>query len=90
MAVIEAFLKTEMGEGCRLVDAGRIPRRAPAGWAGPICMGALISPHELRVESRTAIPALAAWLEEAQGVVFFRETVVFEHHAAATSAPPGV
>jgi FAD dependent oxidoreductase TIGR03364 len=32
----------------------------------------------LRVESRTAIPALAAWLREALGVVFFTETVAFE------------
>ena len=30
------------------------------------------------MESRTAIPALAAWLEEALGVIFLNETVVFE------------
>ena len=30
----------------------------------------LWSPHELRVESRTAIPALARWLAEAHGVDF--------------------
>jgi len=30
------------------------------------------------VESRIAIPALTAWLEQAWGVGFFRETVVFE------------
>jgi FAD dependent oxidoreductase TIGR03364 len=33
-------------------------------------LGAFASPHELRVESRTAIPALAAWLAEAHGVSF--------------------
>jgi FAD dependent oxidoreductase TIGR03364 len=35
-------------------------------------IGGLRSPHERRVEPRTAIPALAAWLETAHGVTFFR------------------
>ena len=52
--------------------------RWPHGLGGPDLQGALFSPHELRVESRTAIPALAAWLKEAQGVAFFNETVVFD------------
>ena len=33
---------------------------------------ALWSPHERRVESRDAIPRLAAWLEQAHGVTFLR------------------
>jgi FAD dependent oxidoreductase TIGR03364 len=33
--------------------------------------GAMYSPHELRVESRTALPRLAAWLAEAHQVSFF-------------------
>src|SRR5262249_18269762 len=41
-------------------------------------MGALYSPHEMRVESRNAIPALTAWLKDALGVTFFNETVAFE------------
>jgi FAD dependent oxidoreductase TIGR03364 len=41
-------------------------------------MGALYSPHDLRVESRDAIPLLTAWLKEALGVTFFNETVVFQ------------
>lgn len=76
IAVIEAFLKTEMGEGCRRVEPAEFRARA-GGLGGPDLMGALESPHELRLESRNAIPALAAWLEEALGVVFFRETVAF-------------
>ena len=36
----------------------------------------LASPHELRVESRTAIPALARWLAEAHGVTFLYQTLV--------------
>jgi FAD dependent oxidoreductase TIGR03364 len=83
MAVMEAFLATEMGEGCRLLEAEEL-RRETGGLGGPDLKGALFSPHELRVESRTAIPALAAWLEEALGVVFFNETVAFE------TAPPKI
>ncbi len=45
-------------------------------------MGVLHSPHEVRVESRTAIPAVRAWLRDALGVVFYNETVVFD------AAPP--
>jgi FAD dependent oxidoreductase TIGR03364 len=77
MAVIEAFLATEMGEGCRLVSADAF-RSAAGGLGGPDLQGALYSPHELRVESRTAIPCLTAWLQEVLGVVFFNETVAFE------------
>src|ERR1700750_3439947 len=76
IAVIEAFLKTEMGEGCRLIDSAEFRTRT-GGLGGPGLMGALESPHELRLESRNAIPSLAAWLEESLGVVFFRETVAF-------------
>jgi FAD dependent oxidoreductase TIGR03364 len=76
MAVIGAFLKTEMGEGCHLM-APETFRKQAHDLGGADLQGALFSPHELRVESRIAVPALAAWLEEALGVAFFRETVVF-------------
>ncbi|MEI9989121.1 MAG: TIGR03364 family FAD-dependent oxidoreductase [Rhizomicrobium sp.] len=81
MAVIAAFLDTEMGEGCRLLAPEEF-RRLAGGLGGSDLKGALFSPHEVRVESRTAIPGLAKWLKEAAGVVFFNETVVFE------AAPP--
>ena len=77
MAVIEAFLKTEMGEGCQLVTADAF-RTAMHELGGPNLQGALFSPHEVRVESRDAIPALTVWLKQTQNVVFFNETVVFE------------
>ena len=77
LAVIEAFLKTEMGEGCHLMTPDAF-RNAAHGLGGPNLQGALFSPHELRVESRTAIPALAAWLQEVHGIAFFTETVVFD------------
>jgi len=73
VAVMEAFLQTEMGEGCRLLDAGELAKAHP-DLAAPTALAALWSPHELRVESREAIPALAAWLEARHGVSFIRET----------------
>jgi FAD dependent oxidoreductase TIGR03364 len=77
LAVIGVFLETEMGEGCHLMTPDAF-RKGMNGWGGGDLQGALFSPHELRVESRTAIPALAAWLKDTQGVTFFNETVVFD------------
>ena len=81
VAVIEAFLATEMGEGCRLLPPEEFRRQA-GGLGGSDLMGALYSPHDLRVESRHAIPRLTAWLKQVHGVTFFNETVVFR------AAPP--
>jgi FAD dependent oxidoreductase TIGR03364 len=81
VAVIEAFLATEMGEGCSLMAPDAF-RSLAGDLGGPDLMAVLHSPHEIRVESRTVIPALTAWLEDGLGVVFFNETVAFE------AAPP--
>lgn len=62
-AVLAAFLATEMGEGCRILGAGETGLPFT-----PAVVAALHSPHEVRVDSRTAIPRLAAWLAEAFGV----------------------
>jgi FAD dependent oxidoreductase TIGR03364 len=83
VAVIEAFLATEMGDGCRLIASEEF-RNLAGGLGGPDLAGGLHSPHEVRVESRTAIPALTAWLKDALGVMFFNETVAYE------VAPPRV
>jgi FAD dependent oxidoreductase TIGR03364 len=77
IAVIEAFLETEMGEGCRLLRADAF-REVAHGLGGPDLMGALHSPHELRLESRTVIPALTVWLRDALGVVFENETTALD------------
>ncbi|HZZ33596.1 MAG TPA: TIGR03364 family FAD-dependent oxidoreductase [Phenylobacterium sp.] len=69
VAVLETFLRTEMGEGCRLLAAGEARRDHPH-LAGQGLLAALWSPHELRVESRQAIPRLAAWLAAKHGVTF--------------------
>ena len=73
--VIDAFLGTEMGEGCARLTADEAHARQP-GLAGGHLLGALWSPHELRVESREAIPKLAAWLAERHGVAFRRGVAV--------------
>lgn len=73
--VAEAFLATEMAAGCRLLSAAEARRRCPQLKA-PDLLAVLESTAELRVESREAVPRLAAWLASAQGVTFLRETVV--------------
>ncbi|MDP9912008.1 FAD dependent oxidoreductase TIGR03364 [Variovorax boronicumulans] len=74
-AVLEAFLRTPMAEACALIDAADAQERAP-GLNLAQARSVLFSPHELRVESRTAVGLLARWLAEAHGVVFrFGETV---------------
>jgi len=73
-AVVQAFLGTSMGRGCAWLD--RSDLRASFPDLDPPGEGALFSPHELRVESRTAIPRLAAWLEAQWGVVFRWSTAV--------------
>ena len=78
-AVLEEFLKTDMGAECRLVAPGEIETYGK-GLRSETFAGALYSPHEIRVESREAIPRLAAWLAERHDVTFRRETVV---HSAA-------
>jgi glycine/D-amino acid oxidase-like deaminating enzyme len=77
--VLEAFLDSEMGVGCRLLEPRGIGDLGQ-GLRTEDFAGALLSPHELRVESREAIPRLAAYLAERHAVTFMRDTVV---HAAA-------
>jgi FAD dependent oxidoreductase TIGR03364 len=88
LAVLEEFAGGPMGAGCRM--------RAASALAPPFrgdLLGALESPHELRVESRTAIPLLAAWLAD-KGVRFLRPTAVRAvesgrvHTAAGTVSAP--
>lgn len=72
--VLEAFLATEMGEGCELLSGAQA--RGRLGPVSPDALeAALYSPHDLRVESREALPRLVAWLESL-GVVFRFRTAV--------------
>jgi FAD dependent oxidoreductase TIGR03364 len=90
MAVLEAFAATEMGADCTLLAPAALAARHGGVLADGPWQGALWSPHERRVESRQAIPRLAAWLAEAHGVTFLRRTLVraVEPGRVVTSAGP--
>jgi FAD dependent oxidoreductase TIGR03364 len=75
VAVLEAFLDTDMAEGCRMLTVAEARRRCP-GLRAPDLQAVMESTLELRVESREAIPRLAAWLTSRHDVTFLRETVV--------------
>jgi FAD dependent oxidoreductase TIGR03364 len=75
VAVMEAFMATDMAEGCSLLTPDEARRRCPQ-LVAPDLAAVLISALELRVESRLAIPRLAAWLSDAHGVRFLRNTTV--------------
>lgn len=79
MNVIEAFAQTEMGEGCTLMTATTARARYPLRPDGKLA-GAMWSPHDIRVESRFAIPALAAWLAAKYDVAFMRTTAALGVH----------
>ena len=74
-AVLEEFCLTEMGANCGLVEPDEIAEFG-AGLRADEFAGALYSPHEVRVESRRAIPQLAAFLAERHDVAFLRQTTV--------------
>jgi FAD dependent oxidoreductase TIGR03364 len=75
VAVLEAFMGTEMAEGCSILTPAAARRRFPHLRAPGLC-AVLESTIELRVESRQAIPLLAAWLADAHGVTFVRNATV--------------
>jgi FAD dependent oxidoreductase TIGR03364 len=68
---IEEFAAGPMGDGCRVLrgNALRHPLRGDV-------LGALESPHELRVESRTAIALLTEWLTRAHNVTLLPRVAV--------------
>ena len=73
---LEEFAAGPMGQGCRVLRGSALhhPLR-------PDVLGALESPHELRVESRTAIPLLTRWLTEVRGITLLPRIAV---HAVRT------
>jgi D-hydroxyproline dehydrogenase subunit beta len=73
MDVLQAFMKTEMGEHCRLLSKESAAQELAVLQPG---LGVLFSPHECRVESRDAIPLLTSWLQRDLGVDFFWNTPV--------------
>ena len=80
VAVVEEFVRGPAGGGCRVLRG-----KALAALAPPLrrrLLGGLYSPHELRVDSREAVPRLAAWLAAAHDVTFLPP-------AAVLSVEPG-
>ena len=74
-ALLEAFLRSDMAEGCRLLTPAAARQSCPdLDTVG--LQSVLVSPHELRVESRDAIPRLADWLARDCGVTFLWSTAV--------------
>jgi FAD dependent oxidoreductase TIGR03364 len=68
MEVLAQFAASSAGAGCTLLD--RSQTRARLAPLRDSVRGALWSPHELRVEAREALPAIARWLAESHGVAF--------------------
>jgi FAD dependent oxidoreductase TIGR03364 len=87
-AVLQVFVQTETGAGCRLLTVAEARDQVPALRAEGLRM-ALWSPHELRVESRDAIPRLAAWLQEAHGVDIVRGVQVLAVDVPAIDTTQG-
>jgi FAD dependent oxidoreductase TIGR03364 len=87
-AVLDAFLRTDMAEGCELLTPATARRRCPE-LCPPGLEAVLWSPHELRVESRDAIPALAGWLAREHGVSFRWETAGRAHRCPGAESSPG-
>ncbi|NWJ25519.1 TIGR03364 family FAD-dependent oxidoreductase [Rhizobium sp. RM] len=88
-AVLDAFLETDMGSDCRRISAAEALEHVPSIRAEGM-RGALYSPHEIRVESREAIPKIAAWLEARHGVTFHWNTAVNAVDGTTVSTSRGV
>jgi D-hydroxyproline dehydrogenase subunit beta len=76
LPVLEAFMATEMGEGCEILSRDAADAQC-AELMHPGVQAVLKSTADIRVESREAIPKIAAWLAERLGVVFLRDTLVY-------------
>jgi FAD dependent oxidoreductase TIGR03364 len=85
-AVIAEFAAGPMGEGCRILCRDALP--APLRQDGAV-RAALHSPHELRVESREAIPRLAAYLTQALGVTLLPRRAVLAVEPGRVETPAG-
>lgn len=86
VAVIEEFAAGPMGEGCTVLRPGALPD--PLRQDGAV-RAALHSPHELRVESRDAIPKLRAWMAAALGVTFMPQRVALSVSTGRVETPQG-
>jgi D-hydroxyproline dehydrogenase subunit beta len=79
--VLSEFVCSEMGSECELLRPAELEQRVPMAQMHGV-HGALWSPHELRIDPRTAIPALTSHLEMTYGVTIRRAV-----HVRAIAAP---
>jgi len=86
LAVLEEFAATAMGAGCHILRGAALKAAAPM-LQGDL-VGGLYSPHEIRVESRDAIPQVTAWLAS-QGVRFLPRTAVHAVRSGAVDTAVG-
>ena len=87
LALLEAFKKTRMGEDCVLLTQDEVAKTCSVVRTES-CVGGMYSPHELRVESRDALPQIASWLAHNYHVdfLFNREVLDFALPQIQTSA----
>jgi D-hydroxyproline dehydrogenase subunit beta len=76
-AVLEAFMQTEMAEGCQLLKPYQVSLPLQ-----PAVSRVLYSEHEVRLESREVIPQFAQALQE-------QLNVEFHYHCTALDVQPG-
>lgn len=79
-SLLEAFAAGPMAEGCELLGGAEAARRFPQ--LAPGIQAAFLSPHEVRVEPRDALPRIVAYLAARRGVRFV-------WRAAVTAVEPG-
>ena len=87
--VLREYQATEMGTGSRLLAPAQARERCPWLIAPQLC-AVLESTVEVRIESRDAIPQLAAWLAGEHGVTFMRNTSVQRIEAPAVHTSRGL
>ncbi|MEW9835708.1 TIGR03364 family FAD-dependent oxidoreductase [Mesorhizobium marinum] len=75
LTLLEAFAAMDSSAGCTLLSPGELGRRQP-GLNLENLRGGLLSPAEIRVESREAIPRIASYLEAELKVDFRFATTV--------------
>lgn len=87
-AVMDAFLATDMGQDCERLSLARAAQIVPSLHTKNVT-AAMYSPHELRVESVTALPKIADWLVETYGVDCYWQTTVLSAEAPHLSTTQG-
>jgi len=86
LSVLEEFAASAMGANCRILRGAELDRASEGLRSGLV--GALHSPHELRVESRFAVGQLTAWLA-AEGVTFLPRTAALAVESGRVKTPGG-